>query len=607
MTVAASQLPGAPSPFAVFRRRDFSLLWLAQLISTIGSSLADLAAGILVFRLTGSALSVGLMLMATALPSLVLGLVAGVFVDRFDRKRIMIISDLLRAGLVAMIPLVVSTFGIAGLYVVVLVNAGVGQFFDPAHESVVPDVAAEDELAAANSFLSISSFGSTAIGFAAAGLLATTASIEIAFYVDSLTFLVSAVLLLGVRVGPIVAEGVATVGNVVANLRDGIRHLTRTPVLRSALLTGIPVYASFGLWNVLLLPFAIVALGATEFEYGVQEALTSVGFVVGSLLMARYADRLPEGQWIVASVIGMGVVGVAYGLVDSIALAFVLVSISGFLNAPASIARRLVMQRNTPREVCGRVFAAFFVARDVVFLIGMALAGLADVVDIRLLVIACSIVLIASGIWTQFAPGLGRPAAEWRRSLELLRASGAGPAGAARRATTADVELLARLVPQIAALDARRLANLAAPSRVIEAGTGTTLLREGDLGDAAFFVLSGRAVAGVPTSDGGYRSLSAMGPGDVFGEIGALTGSRRTANVVADEATTVLELPAATLRSIMDVPAVSALVLGKLTERLGRSTTADLPRLAGVDQGDLRELRQAPATSSAVELPKTYS
>ena len=80
----------APSMFAVFRRRDFSLLWLAQLISTAGSSLTDLAAGIWVYRETHSALAVGLTLMATAIPSLVVGLLAGVYVDRHDRQRIMI-------------------------------------------------------------------------------------------------------------------------------------------------------------------------------------------------------------------------------------------------------------------------------------------------------------------------------------------------------------------------------------------------------------------------------------------------------------------------------------------------------------------------------------
>src|SRR4029079_7778536 len=106
-----------PSAFAVFRKRDFTLLWLAQFVSTAGSALTDLAAGILVFQLTNSALAVGLTLMATAVPSLVVGLIAGVFVDRYDRKRIMFWSNILQAILVALIPFVISV-NVLGIYVV---------------------------------------------------------------------------------------------------------------------------------------------------------------------------------------------------------------------------------------------------------------------------------------------------------------------------------------------------------------------------------------------------------------------------------------------------------------------------------------------------------
>src|SRR5262245_55137540 len=168
--MTAASVP-APSMFAVFRKRDFSLLWVAQLISTAGSALTDLAAAIYVFRETGSALAVGLTLMVTAIPSLVVGLLAGVFVDRHDRKRIMIVTCLIQAATVALIAVVLGFHSIAlpGLFVLLLTNAGIKQFFDPAHDSLIPEMASDEELAAANSFLSIAAFGSTAIGFAGAG------------------------------------------------------------------------------------------------------------------------------------------------------------------------------------------------------------------------------------------------------------------------------------------------------------------------------------------------------------------------------------------------------------------------------------------------------
>ena len=591
--------------FAIFRKRDFRLLWTAQLGSTVGSSLTDLAAGILIFRLTDSALAVGLMLMATAVPSLFVGLVAGVFVDRFDRKKIMIASDLIRGMLVVSIPFLI-TIHIAFLYVIVLLSSAVKQFFDPAEQSVLPDVASEEELASANAFLSISSFGSTAIGFAAAGFLASTGDIALAFYVDAATFVFSAICVGLVKIKPLVVEETTSVKAVIENLASGVALLWRTPILRSTLLVFMPVLFAFGLWNVLLLPFAVETLGGSEFEYGLQEGLTSLGFVFGSLLMAKYIDRLAEGTWIVVSLFVMGVVGIGYGLSSSIWVAIALVTISGFSQPPSSIARALILQRHTPREYRGRVFSAFFVTRDVLFLLGMATAGLADIIDIRLLIVVASAILIVAAVTAQLLPGLGRPAAEWRRAIQLLRTAPAtAAAGTSRPATPDDFERVLSRLPVLAGLDGRRRADFIARARVSDVESGSTIVAEGDAGDSAFFILAGEVVAGTPVEGGEYRSLSTMGPGDFFGEIAALTGSRRTANVVAASDTELLEVPAASLRALMDLPEMSALFLSTLTERLTRTRSgADRPRLAGTDQVALRDLRTPrPTEAEAVGGP----
>jgi CRP-like cAMP-binding protein/sugar phosphate permease len=587
-----TQPAASASMFAIFRKRDFSLMWSAQLVSTIGSSLTDLAAGILIFRYTGSAFAVGLTLMVTAIPTLFVGLFAGVFVDRFDRKRILLASDLLRGLIVLSIPFGVATFGAFALYPLLFLAAIVRQFFDPAWESVLPEIASDEELAAANSFLSISSFGSTAIGFALAGFLAHR-NIFLPFYIDAATFAVSFALVLGVRVRKLVIEDSTTVGVVLDNLRSGVRFLWNTPLLRSSLIVNLPVLFSFGLWNVLLLPMAIRELGASEFEYGLQEGLTSVGFVASSLLMAKYADRLREGQWMVIATLGMGFFGVLYGLATNIWFAIAMVVGSGFLNSPLSIARRLILQKNTPREMRGRVFSAFAVSRDVVFLTGMALAGLADVLPIRGLIIAASLILVGAGVLTQLLPGLGTPAAEWRRAATLLRTAGTAPlAAAGRAAAAADFERLLGLIPELSGLDVGRRADFLVGASVRHADPGAAIVKVGDAGDSAYFVLEGRAVAGVPTADGGTRSLSAMGAGDFFGEIAAITGSPRTANVVADLPTDFVEVPAATLRGLLDVPAMNSLITSKLQERLTRTANADLIRLAGRDQRDMKDLRR---------------
>jgi len=581
----------APSPFAVFRNRNFTLMWIGQLISTAGTALSSLAASILVYRQTGSALSVGLMLMATALPSIVVGLVAGVFVDRYDRKRIMIAADVLRALIVFVIPFLVPV-NILWLYFGIMLISAIGQFYDPAHESILPEVASEEELAAANSLMAISSFGSTAIGFAASGLIASRMPIEWAFYLDAASFLLSGLCILLIRINPIEITEATSVKLVVQNLKIGLKHLFNTPLLRSLFFISIPVLIGFGLSNSLLLPFAERALQATEFEYGLQEALTSIGFVIASLLMVGLADRLREGQWMAIGFFGMAIAGMAYSLTSSVPVAILIVTISGFLNAPAAISRRLVIQRNTPREMRGRVNSAFFVSRDVLFLIGMAAAGLADLIDIRVMYFSSALLVLAGGIMVILMMGIGSVAVERRRRLGLLRRAPEAPGLApGRPASLADLDALTGLLPTLSSLGRGERESLVSQARIVEVPAGTTIIKFGDTSDEAYFILSGKAIAGVVVETGDYRALSTLTPGDFFGEIGALTGSRRTANVVTDEPVTLMRVPAQGLRQLMTVPAISQLVLTKMTERLLQNKITDLPRFAGLDQQSLLELR----------------
>jgi len=603
--MTAASVPAAPSMFAVFRKRDFSLLWTAQLISTAGSALTDLAAAIYVFRVTGSALAVGVTLMVTAIPSLIVGLLAGVFVDRHDRKRIMIATCLVQSVAVALIAVVLGMEAIAvpGLYLLLLFNAGVKQFFDPAHDSLIPELATDDELAAANSFLSIASFGSTAIGFAGAGLLASI-DLRLAFVIDSVSFVVAALLiaLMGKYTLPI-PDDAASVGVIVSNLRSGISTLFGTPVLRSLFLVGGIVFFSFGLWNVLLLPMSLRELHATEFEYGLQEGLTSVGFVLGSLFMARFSGLLPEPLWIALGLAVMGVAGVGYATATSIPIAILLVMISGFWNSPAAVARSVLLQRNTPREMRGRVFSAFYVSRDVIFLFGMAGAGLADIINVRILIVVASVLLIGAAGIALIAPGIG--IASLRAARARLAAAGPALAGTPfRPATLADFDMLVGKLPTYARLSESQRRAFVKDAVVREVPAGTRIVEHGDTATAAYFILDGGATAGIP-EEGGYRGLSTMGEGDFFGEIAALTGSPRTADVVANNDSTLLEVPSDGLRATMAVPEIQKLVFSTLTSRLMRTEAADLPRLAGPDQEALRDLRTPRPSVEA--LPRSYT
>jgi hypothetical protein len=318
--------------------------------------------------------------------------------------------------------------------------------------------------------------------------------------------------------------------------------------------------------------------------------------------MVGFLNRLREGQWMVISLVGMGLAAVVYSQLHSVPLAILVQMVSGFMNAPYTIARRLLVQRSTVSEMRGRVASAFFVSSNMFFLVGMAAAGLADVMDVRLLYLLGGIATVGCGAWALVLPGLGQPAAEWRRALVLLRTAPAtGGLSAGRAVLPNDMELLIGLLPSLAGLPRPDRERIITQGRILDAEPGTRLTQAGEAGDNAFFVLSGKAVAGISDGQGGYRSLSSMSAGDFFGEIAALTGAARTADVVAEEPTRLLQVPAQILRRMMAQPAFSQIVLGRMSERLMRSSIHELPRLAGIDPQDARQLREGPAPAESLE------
>ena len=578
----------APSIFSVFRNRSFTLLWIGQLISSMGSALTALAASILVYRVTGSAQSVGLMLIATSGPTLVIGLIAGVYVDRFDRKRIILISDLLRAILIFLIPLLIPS-NINWLYVIVVLTSAITQFFDSAHASILPEVTSEKELSAATSLMAVSSLGSTTVGFAAAGFIATSLNINWAFYLDGLSFLISSLLILYTHVPALPVTEETSLRAIGRNLRAGLSVVGTTPILRSLFIVIAPIYLIFGLEISLFLPFTVHELGGTEFHFGLQEAAEAIGIALGSIGMARLADRIRTGQWLTISYLSMAVAMIVYSFSHSVWLAILMMGISGLLNAPSFIGEQLVIQRAAPREMRGRVNSSYFVVRDVMYVAGMALAGLADVMNVRTLFMISAFVLVIAGAVVLGLPALGETFTEWKRTFTLLKGAEAAPRlGTGRAASRSEIDRFIQRVNGLERMTSKERDKLAAQTLIAQAPPGTLVVYRGETSNMAYFILKGSVGVGY-SKDDEYVILNILREGDFFGEVAALTGALRTANIITEEESEFLVLPSQVLRNLAwSYEKVRVMFHTTMIDRL---SMIDQPRGVSMDQELLRELR----------------
>ena len=230
-----------------------------------------------------------------------------------------------------------------------------------------------------------------------------------------------------------------------------------------------------------------------------------------------------------------------------------------------------MIQRSTPREMRGRVNSAFFVVRDVKFVSGMALAGLADVFDVRLLYRINSYALLLIGMVVLVLPGLGQPAAQWKRTLSLLRGAEAAPRlGAGRPASLAEVERMINHLPELMGMSPNERAQLTSEALVAEAPPGTLVTYRGETSDAAYFILKGSVGVGY-LKDNEYSIARYLREGNFFGEIAALMGTVRSANVTAEESSEFLIIPSRLLQRLATQYAgLRRMVYSTMAERLSQ-------------------------------------
>lgn len=421
-----SAIPAPPSTLAerlaghpyvrLARDARFSALWMASIVSLFGDRLHQIALGVMVLAITGSPLQTGLVFLAATLPNLVLGPIAGTFVDRWDQRRVMIASDLVRGGLVLLIPFVAES-NIWLVYPLVFVITTVSLFFRPAKAAVVPRIVARSDLMPANGALLSGEALADIAGYPLAGVFVAFlgTNLALAFWVDSITYLASAVLLAGIVVPPVAhAAGQRVAGAVstfVAEMREGWRFLRSDATLFQNTLVSVLAQLSIGATLALMVVYAQQSLSGNVIpypeSYALIEAAIGVGNLVGGFVIGAIGARLRKGWLVITGFAVMGAATIVLGLTANELMAVAASIVIGIFNLVYVIPSQTLFAERTPPGLMGRVVAI----RSSLVLGAMTGAmaicsGLAESVDAGLVIAFTGLLTMIAGVAAALMPAV---------------------------------------------------------------------------------------------------------------------------------------------------------------------------------------------------------
>lgn len=359
---------------------DFWKFWAGQTVSNLGTSFTLFALPLLVYKLTGSALNLGLATAADMLPYLLFGLVIGAWVDRVNRKRLMITVDAARALVIASIPLAfaLGVLSVWWIYAVGFISSTLAIFFNSAEFAAIPSLVAADDLVTANGRIQASYSGASVLGPLLAGALVGLLPIPTFMLFDALSFVISAstLMLIGISFNATSAAQ-RKVGSLGRDVIEGLRYVLRHPVLRniSAMMAmvnfvGTTTYAE-------LVLFAKQRLHASDPQVSLLYAAGSLGVVVLSLAAGPLRKRWSFSTVALGALMLAGLLTIVLAFTQSYWVGVFLWGLSAGLGILFNINTGSLRQAIVPNEMLGRVISIAGVLAWSAIPLGALLGGLA--------------------------------------------------------------------------------------------------------------------------------------------------------------------------------------------------------------------------------------
>lgn len=393
---------------------SFSALWAGQLISLFGDRVHQIALGVMVFVTTGSPLATAFVFLSAALPNLFLSPFAGTFVDRWDNKEVLVVSDILRAAVILLIPVAAVT-NILLVYPLSFMVTAISVFFRPARVAILPRIVEDDELITANAALWLGETIADVIGYALAGLLVAglASALPLAFWLDSATYLASAVLLatLVVRPAETAEPDVEEDAGFFGEMRAGWEFLRHESVLLANTLQATVAQFTLGILIALTVIYASQVFTnepvGTTAVWGFIETSIGFGNLVGGFLIGLIGARLAKGRMIIVGYATWGLMVFLFAITDHLALALGMSFGQGVANMVFVIPSQTLFQQRTPAELMGRVVGFRFSLVFGSMAVAMGVGGLlAQVVPVTTVIATFGLITMFAGLAGLLVPAV---------------------------------------------------------------------------------------------------------------------------------------------------------------------------------------------------------
>lgn len=402
----------------VLKNRNFFLLWIGQIISQLGDRLGQMALIAFVYmRAPGSTLQIAKILSFTIIPVFIVGPLAGVYVDRWDRRRTMYVCDFLRSLLVLAIPLFLFyTKSLAPVYLIIFIAFSVGRFFVPAKLSIIPDLVDKKDLLIANSLVNTTGMIAATLGFGISGVLVEWLGAKSGFYLNSLTFLISGMFIFLIskkfmvemdfkRIGQEIIEVISK--SVFQEIKEGLSYFIRTKEIRFTAGIIFALWSALGAVYVVIIVFVQNTLHSTTKDLGLLVMFLGIGLFLGSLAYGRFGQRIAHYKVIFASLVLSGIMLDIFALgiynYPNFAMAALLALCLGSIIAPIMIASNTIIHSVSDNDMLGKIFSSFEIVMHLGFLLFMFISSmLAEKFSHLLILVIVGVLLSLLGLVNLF-------------------------------------------------------------------------------------------------------------------------------------------------------------------------------------------------------------